>query len=91
MDTVCQIIDDAPDYVAVPIAMRHRRLELIFRPLDENTRPETSDARGWPTGFFERFAGCLAADPIQRPEQGDFELRRPALTCCGQHGGTNPN
>lgn len=75
MQTVCQIIDDAPDYVAVPLAMRHRRLELSFRPLDEDQQVETKDARGWPINFFERFAGCLAADPIQRPEQGDFEQR----------------
>jgi hypothetical protein len=75
MQTICQIIEDAPDYVAVPEAMRHRRLELIFRPLDDDIRTETSDARGWPLGFFEQFSGCLAADPIQRPEQGDYEQR----------------
>lgn len=75
MPTVCQIIDDAPDYVAVPIAMRHRRLELSFRSLDEDVQVEPRNALGWPLGFFERFAGCLAADPMQRPEQGDFEQR----------------
>lgn len=90
MDTVCQIIDDAPDYVAVPIAMRHRHLELIFCPLDEAAQPETCDTRGWPTDFFARFAGCLADAPIQRSEQGVFDLRHPALVC-GQHSGANPN
>jgi hypothetical protein len=27
-------------------------------------------------GFFERTAGCLVADPIERAPQGDYEARK---------------
>ena len=30
---------------------------------------------GWPSGFFEVTAGCLADDPIQRYPQGEYEER----------------
>lgn len=30
---------------------------------------------GWPSGFFEETAGCLADDPIQRYPQGEYEER----------------
>lgn len=35
MQPIRQIIDDAPDAIPVPEALRHRRLELIFWPLDD--------------------------------------------------------
>ncbi len=75
MQSICQIIDNAPDYVAVPETMRHRRVELIFRPLDEPIEAGSNDTRGWPVNFFEQFSGCLANDPLSRPEQGEFEQR----------------
>lgn len=33
--------------------------------------------RGWPPGYFERTAGSLADDPIERPPQGEYEERDP--------------
>jgi hypothetical protein len=33
--------------------------------------------RGWPPGYFERTAGSLAEDPIERPPQGEYEERDP--------------
>lgn len=35
------------------------------------------EKRGWPPGYFERTAGSLADDPLQRPSQGDHEKRDP--------------
>lgn len=37
--------------------------------------PKRRKGKGWPKGFFERFAGCLADNPIERPSQGEFEKR----------------
>lgn len=31
--------------------------------------------RGWPVGYFDETAGSLANDPLERPPQGDYELR----------------
>jgi hypothetical protein len=35
------------------------------------------EKRRWPPGYFERTAGSLADDPLQRPSQGDYENRDP--------------
>lgn len=32
---------------------------------------QRKEKRGWPPGYFERTAGSLADDPLQRPSQGD--------------------
>ncbi|EDN69896.1 conserved hypothetical protein [Beggiatoa sp. PS] len=29
----------------------------------------------WPPDFFEKTAGCLADDPIERAPQGEYEIR----------------
>jgi hypothetical protein len=39
--------------------------------------PRKRKAKRWPKGFVERFAGCLAANPIERPAQGEIEQRLP--------------
>lgn len=35
MQPIRQILEDAPDAIPVPEALRHRRVELILWPLDE--------------------------------------------------------
>jgi hypothetical protein len=68
-----QIIDDAPETVAVPEALRHRKLEIIFRVVDDSL--EKIDGKGWPEGFFERTAGAWQGEPLLREPQGEFEQR----------------
>ncbi|NJL55605.1 hypothetical protein HC928_10710 [bacterium] len=36
---------------------------------------QRKERRGWPPGYFERTAGSLADDPIERPSQGEVEKR----------------
>jgi len=31
--------------------------------------------QGWPEGFFDRVIGAWHGEPLERPEQGDFENR----------------
>ena len=50
--------------------IEHLRLELEREQLSQ-----APEARGWPPGFFERTYGSLADDPIERPPQGDYEVR----------------
>jgi hypothetical protein len=33
---------------------------------------QRKEKRGWPVGYFERTAGSLADDPIERPSQGEY-------------------
>ncbi|MBE9058858.1 DUF2281 domain-containing protein [Sphaerospermopsis sp. LEGE 08334] len=39
------------------------------------SQQKTPEELGWPPGFFEETAGCLADDPIQRYPQGEYEER----------------
>jgi hypothetical protein len=39
------------------------------------TPPDSVDANGWPTDFFERVAGSMP--DLERAPQGDFEDRLP--------------
>ena len=64
MQVVREIYDNMPDTLTVPETLRHRRVEVILLVLDEV--PKKTDALGWPEGFFEETAGCLADDPIER-------------------------
>ena len=47
---------------------------VVLQPVSEGTKPETT-SKGWPTGFFRKTAGAFAEDPIERPDQGDYEVR----------------
>jgi len=33
----------------------------------------------WPTGFFEEVVGAWQGEPLQRAEQGAFDVRDPVL------------
>ena len=41
----------------------------------QDTPQKSPEELGWPAGFFEETAGCLADDPIQRYPQGEYEER----------------
>lgn len=82
MDTpiLRQIIEDASETitVAVPLALRHRRVEIIVLPLDtiqfQPYQEIQRDANGWPSGFFEATFGSLP-NLAERAPQGEYELR----------------
>lgn len=38
MQPIRQIVDDAPASISIPEELRHRRIELIIWPLDEEPR-----------------------------------------------------
>ena len=39
MQPIRQVIEDAPDMVPIPLELRHKRLELIFWPLEDVKAP----------------------------------------------------
>lgn len=64
--------------IHVPDEFQDRDVEIIILPLNQNGKNGENierDAMGYPVGFFERTAGSLADDPIERAPQGDFDLR----------------
>lgn len=46
-------------------------------PKNDSTKPPVE--LGWPPGFFEATYGCLRDDPIERPPQGEYEIREELL------------
>jgi len=55
-------------------AMQFLMSELILAETaaDSSLSPEQI---GWPPNYFEETFGALRDDPIERPEQGTFEVR----------------
>ena len=82
MEAVRQIYEKIPASISIPPELHDRRVEVIILPLDQAEEPQPQDASepvdeyGWPIGFFEATAGCLADDPIERAPQGEYEVRR---------------
>ena len=76
MNPIRQIIEDTPDFIPVPEALRHRKIELIIWPLEEesSTLNQATDANGWPVGFIEKTYGSIPDFPNREP-QGEYEQR----------------
>ncbi|MBA3922629.1 MAG: DUF2281 domain-containing protein [Nostocaceae cyanobacterium] len=43
----------------------------------EKIKPTTPQGKGWMPGFFEEIIGGWVGEPLQRPEQGEYESREP--------------
>ncbi|MBL8153163.1 MAG: hypothetical protein JNM70_03180 [Anaerolineae bacterium] len=54
-------------------------LEVTDADLEVLVVVQRKEKRGWPPGYFERTAGSLADDPIERPPQGVYEERDTLL------------
>ncbi len=67
MDYFRRTYEDAPHTITIPANLRYRKVEVIILPLEEKENSVVEvDANGYPLGFFEETAGCLADDPISR-------------------------
>lgn len=69
----------------VPVGLTETDLEVTLVVQEVAALPakngkiveKTPEELGWPAGFFEETEGSLEDDPIQRPPQGDYEVREP--------------
>jgi hypothetical protein len=61
----------------VPTGLPESDVEVVVvvHPMHGEAGKRSPAERGWPPGYFERTAGCLADDPIQRWPQGEYEIR----------------
>jgi hypothetical protein len=60
----------------VPVNVRDADLEIVVVMQPSET---PVNELGWPVGFFEETYGSLADDPIERPSQGEYEVRDEVL------------
>ena len=71
MQAIRQIYQIAGDSLTIPIpeSFRHHQLEVILLPIGEE------QIASWPIGFLDKFAGCMADDPLTRASQGSYGTR----------------
>jgi hypothetical protein len=57
----------------LPDEMKGQNLEIlvVLQPIKNSS----TNKNGWPLDFFEKTYGATAHDPIERPPQGEFEIR----------------
>ena len=74
---VRQIYEDMPSILMIPVEMRHKRVEVIFFPLEvESPKSDVAvDEHGWPVGLFERLTSGWQGEPMERAPQGDYPVR----------------
>ena len=75
IEVVATVTSDGRLTMDVPTDLEpgpHAAVVVIAAPLRSGHRVEK---HGWPPEFFKKTAGALAADPLVRGEQGDYEVR----------------
>lgn len=64
----------------IPTELRDTDLEVIVIMQPVITKPATKpEDPGWPLGFFEQTFGSFKSEPLERPEQGEYEQRDEVL------------
>ncbi len=59
----------------LPTQLANQQVEVLV--VLHRIEDEPRDALGWPIGYFEETYGICADDPIERGDQGEFEIREP--------------
>ena len=57
-------------HLDIPTAITDREIEVTV-----TIQPVTSEQRGWMPGFFEEVIGGWVGEPLERPDQGEYETR----------------
>ncbi len=60
----------------IPVELKDVDVEVVVVVQQVNGHLVTdTEALGWPPGFFEETYGSFKDEPLERPPQGDFEIR----------------
>jgi hypothetical protein len=90
IETRAHIGADGMLHLNLPVDLPESEVEVlvVLQSLPENghaqngAKSQSEDevpARGWPPGFFEQTFGAFADEPLERPEQGEYEVRDELL------------
>ncbi|HIE00235.1 MAG TPA: hypothetical protein EYP59_08100 [Thiotrichaceae bacterium] len=68
-----QVSNDGILNLPLPDEMKGQNLDIlvVLQPIQSSSTHENA----WPPDFFEKTYGATAHDPIERPPQGEFEIR----------------
>jgi hypothetical protein len=60
----------------IPVELKDVDVEVVVvvQQINGHLVADT-EALGWPPGFFEETYGSFKDEPLERPPQGDFEIR----------------
>lgn len=58
-------------HLDVPLEIRDTEIEVTVTVKSVNSVSQ----KGWMPGFFEEVIGGWVGEPLERPEQGEFEIR----------------
>jgi len=59
-------------HLELPVGMTDTEIEVTVTVKAVNS---VTKKKGWMPGFFEEVIGGWVGEPLERPEQGDFEIR----------------
>ncbi|MBW4592502.1 MAG: hypothetical protein KME46_06170 [Brasilonema angustatum HA4187-MV1] len=59
-------------HLDIPVELADTEIEVTV-----TIQKVTPQQQGWMPGFFEEVIGGWVGEPLQRPEQGEFETREP--------------
>ncbi|BAZ03262.1 hypothetical protein NIES37_72750 (plasmid) [Tolypothrix tenuis PCC 7101] len=64
-------------HLDIPVGITDKEVEImvIYQPLETKTQQKTPEQRIWMPGFFEEVIGGWVGEPLERPEQGNYEIR----------------
>ncbi|BAZ02407.1 hypothetical protein NIES37_64190 [Tolypothrix tenuis PCC 7101] len=64
-------------HLDIPVGITDKEVEImvIYQTLETQTQLKTPEQRGWMPGFFEEVIGGWVGEPLERPSQGDYEIR----------------
>jgi hypothetical protein len=81
LKVVSRVGSDGILHLDVPVGMTNEELEVlvIFQPLKSTVQVDTPQSLNWLPGFFEEVIGGWAGEPLERGEQGEFEVRESIL------------
>jgi hypothetical protein len=57
-------------HLDIPVEMPDTEIEVTV-----TIKRVTPQQRGWMPGFFEEVIGGWVGEPLERPEQGEYEIR----------------
>ncbi len=65
----------------IPVGIKDVDVEVTvaLQETQKNGGDKSPEDLGWPPGFFEKTFGCLKDDPMERPPQGEFDVREELL------------
>lgn len=75
IETQSHIGADGILHLSLPVNLPETDVDIIVVQPRGGAQSNGSAAKGWPPGFFEEVIGGWQGEMLERPEQGEYEVR----------------